>query len=183
VQAEDYQDSIKPGLVAMLPRLKRFADLLAGSKLAGIALLRRALKRMLAEQHRYQRSMPLDRFAFAELYRQWFEELAAEGGAAREVEDAAQTFAGLFPRKEGQDFDPLMAAYLHSLPPQHRATLLLVYGEGFDDIDAGRVLDVAPETIDLRLVRLSASLADCLSGRGQTRARANLARLYAEEAA
>ena len=46
------------------------------------------------------------------------------------------------------------------LPPQQRLTLLLVYAERFDYIDAGRVLDVPSETIGARLVRISASLAD-----------------------
>ena len=43
MQAEDFQDSIRPGLVAMLPRLKRFSDLLVGERREGTALLGRAL--------------------------------------------------------------------------------------------------------------------------------------------
>ena len=51
----------------MLPRLKRFADVLVGEKREGKALLRRALQLMLTEHHRYQRGTPLDRFAFTEI--------------------------------------------------------------------------------------------------------------------
>ena len=47
----------------MLPRLKRFADVLVGEKRDGKALLRQAIQRMLADHHRYQRGTPLDRFA------------------------------------------------------------------------------------------------------------------------
>ena len=165
MQAEDYQDTIKPGLVALLPRLKRFADLLAGGKTAGTALLGRALKRMLAGQHRYQRNTAIDRFAFAEIYRQWLHE-HGDGGEASYAETDKADFAQLFPAKDEEEFDPFTVSFLYSLPPQHRLMLLLVYGEGFDDIDVGRVLDAAPEAISAWLVRISASLADCMSGRG-----------------
>jgi DNA-directed RNA polymerase specialized sigma24 family protein len=180
VQAEDYQDTIKPGLVALLPRLKRFADLLAGEKTAGTALLGRALKRMLAGQHRYQRSTAIDRFAFAEIYRQWLDE-GGDDGAASCAEIDKASFAQLFHAKDADEFDPFTVSLLYSLPPQHRLMLLLVYGEGFDDIDVGRVLDIAPEAISARLVRISASLADCLSRRGAARTNA-LDRHYAAEA-
>jgi DNA-directed RNA polymerase specialized sigma24 family protein len=49
-------------------------------------------------------------------------------------------------------------------------TLLLVYGERFDHIDASRVLDVPSETIATRLVRISAGLADRLSARADVTA-------------
>ena len=45
VQAELNRDSIRHGLVAMLPRLKRFADVLVGDRHEGRALLGRALGR------------------------------------------------------------------------------------------------------------------------------------------
>ena len=59
--------------------------------------------------------------------------------------------------EQGAAFDAFTTGFLRSLPPQQRLTLLLVYGERFDYIDAGRVLDVPSETIGTRLVRISAS--------------------------
>jgi len=50
------------------------------------------------------------------------------------------SFALLFDREQGDAFDAFTASFLRSLPPQQRLTLLLVYGERFDTIDAGRVL-------------------------------------------
>ncbi len=75
MQAEELYGSIRAGLIAMLPRLKRFADLLTGERRAGAALLGRALKHMLAEEHRYQRGTALDLWAFGEIYQQWLKEL------------------------------------------------------------------------------------------------------------
>jgi RNA polymerase sigma-70 factor (ECF subfamily) len=160
VQAEDFHDSVRPGLVAMLPRLKRFADLLAGNAAQGTDLLRRALLRMLTEQHLYQRGTALDRFAFTEIYREWLKELREHPHPiALDEEDA--DFARLF--GETAESDPEIVAFLRVLSPPQRLTLLLVYGERFDHIDAARVLDAAPDTVAARLVRITASLADHLA--------------------
>lgn len=175
MQAEEFHDSIRPGLIAMLPRLKRFADLLVGERAHGTALLGRALNRMLIEQHRYQRGTALDRWAFAEIYRQWLNELKDHADPMSHAKTDDASFALLFGQEQG---DAFTVSFLRSLPPQQRLTLLLVYGERFDYIDAGRVLDVPSETIGARLVRISASLADRLSANEQTPAIATVATLY-----
>jgi DNA-directed RNA polymerase specialized sigma24 family protein len=180
VQAEDFQDSVRPGLVAMLPRLKRFTDLLAGEKRAGTALLGRALQRMLAEQHRYQRGTPLDRWAFAEIYRLWLIELRDRADPVGQAKTDDASFAQLFRNGDSDELESFTASFLRNLPPQQRLTLLLVYGERFDHIDAGRVLDVPSETVGTRLVRISAGLADRLSAHGEAPASASIEALYPE---
>ena len=178
MQAEEFHDSIRPGLIAMLPRLKRFADLLIGERRQGTALLGRALNRMLIEQHRYQRGTALDRWAFAEIYRQWLAELKDHADPVGQAKTDDASFAALFGQDHGKEFDAFTAGFLRSLPPQQRLTLLLVYGERFDTIDAGRVLDVPSETIGTRLVRITASLADRLSANEHAPASASVASLY-----
>jgi DNA-directed RNA polymerase specialized sigma24 family protein len=180
VQAEEFHDSIRPGLIAMLPRLKRFADLLVGERRQGTALLGRALNRMLIEQHRYQRGTALDRWAFAEIYRQWLAELKDHADPMGQAKTDDASFAALFGQDHGKEFDAFTAGFLRNLPPQQRLTLLLVYGERFDTIDAGRVLDVPSETIGTRLVRITASLADRLSVNEPAPASAAVATLYPE---
>lgn len=164
--------------MAMLPRLKRFADVLVGARKEGTALLSRALARMLLEQHRYQRGTVLEVWAFAEIYRHWLSELCAHEnpmGQAR-IDDAS--FERLFPRGDDDYYDAPVGTYLCSLPPQQRLTLLLVYGEGFDHADTGRVLDVSAEVIAARLLRSSAILADRLSPRAQVAQTATVETLY-----
>ena len=75
----------------------------------------------------------------------------------------------------------LTANFLGQFPPQQRSTLLLVYGEGFDYEDAARVLDSNAGTIEARLIRASASLADRLGAgsRAQTEESAVIETLYA----
>jgi RNA polymerase sigma-70 factor (ECF subfamily) len=146
----------------MLPRLKRFADVLTGEKKEGKALLRRALFRMLNEHHRYQRGTSFDRWAFAEIYAQWLDELRDHAEPLRQGKTSQENFARLFHKDGEEAFDDLTANFLAELPPQQRSTLLLVYGEGFDHEDAARVLDATAGAIEARLIRVSASLADRL---------------------
>src|SRR5262249_41081545 len=159
--AEEFHHSIRPGLVIMLPRLMRFADVIVGARDEGTALLRRALQRMLAEEHRYTRSVALDVWAFGEIYRHWLAELRDHINPMGHANIEDESFAGLL-GEEGEEIDLLPASFIGNLPPQQRLTLLLVYGERLDHADAGRVLDVSPETIAVRLVRITAAFADRL---------------------
>jgi DNA-directed RNA polymerase specialized sigma24 family protein len=145
----------------MLPRLMRFANLLVGARDEGKALLQRALHRMLAEEHRYSRGVALDVWAFGEIYRHWLDELHEHVNPMAQARVEDQGFARLF-GEEGEEIDTITASFIGDLPPQQRLTLLLVYGEKLDHADAGRVLDVPPETIAVRLVRITAGFADCL---------------------
>lgn len=180
MQAEDFHDSVRPGLVAMLPRLKRFADVLVGARDEGTGLLRHTLQIMLAEQHRYQRGTALDVWAFGEVYRRWLHELRAHANPVAQAKIDDARFGELFYREGDGYFDAPVIAFLGALPPPQRLTLLLVYGEGFDHEDAARILDVAPETVAARLVRISAALADRLSARQPAQAAAIVETLYPE---
>jgi RNA polymerase sigma-70 factor (ECF subfamily) len=180
VQAEFDRDSIRYGLVAMLPRLKRFADVLVGDRHEGRALLGRALGRMLAEQHRYQRGTALDRWAFAEIYRLWMRELREETVPLPRARGIDMGFEQLF-HSEGESLDDVTVGYLANLPPQQRSTLLLVYGEGFDHEDAGRVLDATPEAIAARMIRASANFADRLGSDAPLPVSATIERLYPQD--
>ena len=165
MQAEDFYDSIRSGLIAMLPRLMRFANVLAGDRRNGAALLGRALRRMLSEEHHYQRGSALDCWAFGEIYRLWLDELRDHADPAAHTASDEASFAALFRHTSGDRLDVFTTSFLRNLPPPQRLTLLLVYGERFDYVDAGRVLDVTADTIATRLVRISANLAERLSAR------------------
>jgi len=180
VQATDHYDSVRPGLVAMLPRLKRFADVLAADRAAGRSLLARALQYMLAQQYLYQRGTALDVWAYSELYRQWRHELSSQSEPIAQARVDDKRFGALFHIDEDNYLDAPVIAFLGGLPPQQRLTLLLVYGDGFEHEDAARILDVTPETIAARLVRMSAALTDRLSARPPAQAAAIVETLYPE---
>jgi len=180
VQAEDFHDSIRPGLIAMLPRLKRFADVLVGARDEGKGLLGRALQAMLAEQHRYQRGTALDVWAFGEIYRHWLQELRDHAEPMQQAKIDEARFGELFYPEVDDYFDSPVVTFLGHLPAQQRLTLLLVYGEGLDHEVAAHVLDVPPDTIAARLIRISGSLADRLSERPPAPAAAIVETLYPE---
>jgi DNA-directed RNA polymerase specialized sigma24 family protein len=163
VRSKIYDESVRHALIAMLPRLKRFADVLVGEKREGKALLRRALLRILSDQHRDQLGTWFDRWAFAEIYRVWLGDLRHQANPLHQAKSSETDFELLFAQEQGAEFDALIANFLGRLPPQQRATLLLVYGEGFDYEDAACVLDANPDTIRSRLIRATANLADRLS--------------------
>jgi RNA polymerase sigma-70 factor (ECF subfamily) len=165
VQSEPREGSVRDGLIAILPRLKRFAEVLIGERDEGVALLSRALQLMLDEHHRYQRGTPLDRWAFGEIYRLWLQELRSHANPMRRSTRVDQSFALLaddLADDEDERPDPLTLSFIANLPPQQRGTLLLIYGEGFSHEDASEVLDCSIDTIEARLVRASAGLADQL---------------------
>jgi DNA-directed RNA polymerase specialized sigma24 family protein len=175
IEAGQNHDSFRQGLVILLPRLKRFADVLIGGKQDGTALLGRALKRMLAEQYRYQRGTPLDRWAFAEIYRLWLQELRDQAEPMRQAKVDSDFESLLYP---DEITDDVTAGFLGQLPPQQRSALLLVYGEGFDYEDAGRVLECSVDAIASRLIRASANLADRLGEGWETASSATVETLY-----
>ncbi|MGD9501840.1 MAG: hypothetical protein AB7V40_05065 [Methyloceanibacter sp.] len=167
MQAEDFYESIRTGLISMLPRLMRFAGLVAGDRRAGKKLLGRALRRMLAEEHRYPRGTALDVWAFGEVYRLWLEERRHPAAPASEPRPSDARFAALFRNARGHPFDAVAAGFLKSLPPPQRLTLLLVLAERFDPSEAGRVLDVSAETVSARLVRIAGAFAEHLGARAE----------------
>jgi DNA-directed RNA polymerase specialized sigma24 family protein len=163
VRSKIHDKSVRHELIAMLPRLKRFADVLVGEKKESGSLLRRALLRMLSDQHRDRLGSLFDRWVFAEIYRVWLGDLRHQRDSLHKATSSEMDFELLFAQERGAEFDALTANFLGQLPPQQRGALLLVYGEGFDYEDVARVLDSNPDTIRSRLIRATTSLADRLS--------------------
>ena len=159
MQAEEFHDSIRPSLVAMLPRLKRFADLLVGARKEGTALLRRALRS--CSPRSTVINAPRRSIVGHSPRSTGFGSASCaihadpRGDRPNPTMQALRTSSAT---RTARGSIRLTTSFLRGLPPQQRLTLLLVYAERFDHIDAGRVLDVSAETIGTRLVRISATL-------------------------
>ncbi|MFD0987653.1 sigma factor-like helix-turn-helix DNA-binding protein [Methyloligella solikamskensis] len=147
-------------MITILPRLKRFAEVLIGEQGEGTALLGRSLRDMLDHAHTYQRGTPLDRWAFGEIYRLWLKELRGHANPMRRGSQPDREFQALITEDDGALPDPMTVSFIANLPPQQRVTLLLIYGEGFSYEDASVILDCALESIETRLIRASAGLAN-----------------------
>lgn len=173
VQARINEDSIRSRLISLLPRLRRFASVLAGDRSGGDALLRASCTKMLDEAHRYQRGTPFSRWAFGEIHAVWLEGLRAHRQPIAETRADELLFRARADEDGGGEEAARIAAFLANLPPQQRSAVLLVYGEGFSYEDAARVLDAPTETIAARVGRALAALIDSvgpLDGRGRTEA-------------
>jgi DNA-directed RNA polymerase specialized sigma24 family protein len=121
-QTSAHRDTVRHELVRMLPRLKRFADVLVGEKTEGKALLRRALFRMLDGHHRYQRGTLFDRWAFSEVYALWLGELRDHAAPLRQAKTSEDDFAMLFPQGGGgEQFDAVTANFPGSCRPSSGA--------------------------------------------------------------
>lgn len=153
-------ESVREELIAMLPRLRRFAAVLVCARPQRDILLRDACLRMMDEQHRYPLGTPFDCWAFAEIYRLWLERLRSGSQSPAHGPGGEAGFA--YPGSEpefGLD-DAETTIFLASLTPQQRCALLLVHGEGFSYEESAKVLDTSVQTIVARVTRASMQLAD-----------------------
>lgn len=161
VQRENGTESTRLKLISLLPRLRRFAAVLAGDRAGCDALLRAACERMVSDQRNHQPGTPFDRWAFAQLHALWLAGLREQTDPmtrARGDEDLFQAaFAGA---DAGAAEIAETAAALTRLPPQQRSAALLIYGEGFSYEEAATILDVPPHMVVERTARALAALID-----------------------
>ena len=161
VQRQRVGESIRHRLISLLPRLRRFATVLAGNGEARDALLRAACQRMLDEEHRYQRGLALDIWALSQLHSLWLGSLREHVEPMMQGRGDESLFRIAFRSAEGtEDEMAETAAVLATLPPQQRAALLLIDGEGFSYEEAARILDTPRETVVERVARALAALIE-----------------------
>lgn len=153
--------SIRSKLILLLPRLRRFAAVLAGEAAKRDALLRAGCKAMLDQHYQYQPGTPFDRWAFSQIYAAWLKRLREHSEPLAE----SQADEGLFlPQTPGVQSDSDFASFFAGLPPQQRGVMLLVYGERFSYADAAKVVDAPTDTIARRAGRSLANYAEHLNG-------------------
>jgi RNA polymerase sigma-70 factor (ECF subfamily) len=145
---------VRDGLIALLPRLRRFATALCGDAEARDRLLRRACVEMIDGSHRELRDAPFDRWAFGEVYRVWLR--------GRSEEQAPGAASNIVSSDPGQGPAGPMS-FIRALPAQHRATLLLVLGERFSFEDAAIALQTPEDVLAARIGRCVIALADAAS--------------------
>lgn len=147
-------------LIAVLPRLRRFARGLAGSAVEADDLVQAACERALARRHQFQEGTRFDSWMFRIVQTIWIDQIRA-----REVrkEDGE-----LIDGRHGSD-EPVRRAEarlaldevrraVQRLPPDQRAALLLVTVEGLSYREAATVAGVPIGTIMSRLARARAAL-------------------------
>jgi RNA polymerase sigma-70 factor (ECF subfamily) len=147
-------------LIAVLPRLRRFARGLTGSTADADDLVQAACERALARQHQFQEGTRFDSWMFRIVQTIWIDQMRARGVRREEGELAEEHLGSDEPvrRVEARLALAEIRRAVDRLPPDQRAALLLVTVEGLSYREAAEVVQVPVGTIMSRLARARMAL-------------------------
>lgn len=159
--------ALRAQLVALLPRLRRFAYALAGQREAGEDLLQASVERALSKAESFDDSRRLDSWMFKIMQNLWIDARRVRARAA-EVDVAGLEIAGEDGRVTAEANDELRAVReaFETLPSEQRAVMTLIVLEGYSYAAAAETLGVPIGTVMSRLSRARASLAGSLQQGG-----------------
>lgn len=163
-------DEFQTELVALLPRLRRFARAVCRSDADAQDLVQATVERALAKRGGYRPGTRLDSWAFTIMRRihidegrsrtRWSRVVEPEDATTPQVADARQP-------DEGLRADALaLREAVRRLPEDQRLAVALVLVDGLSYAEAARVLGVPAGTLTSRLVRGRQSLLQTLTEQG-----------------
>ena len=159
-------------LIAVLPRLRRFARGLTGSAVEADDLVQAACERALARRHQFQEGTRFDSWMFRIVQTIWIDQVRSRD-VRKEDGDFAQDRLGSdepVRRVEARLALDEVRRALDCLPPDQRTALLLVTVEGLSYKEAAETVQVPVGTIMSRLARARIALQVHLeAGRGRRR--------------
>ena len=160
-------DTVRRGIVALLPRLRRFALSLTGNRSDADDLVQDAVERALRNLDRWQEGTRLDSWMFRLTQNLWIDTVRARGvrtaQALDTVEAAAVAVDGARIAETQLTFADTNAA-LSKLPDEQRVAVALVLVDGMSYRDAAETLGIPIGTLTSRLFRARAALAAALVG-------------------
>ena len=147
-------------LIAVLPRLRRFARGLAGSAAEADDLVQAACERALARAHQFQEGTRFDSWMFRIVQTIWIDQLRARDVRKEESEAAEERLGSDAPVRGAEARIALgeVRRAVERLPAEQRATLMLVTVEGLSYKEAAEVAGVPVGTIMSRLARARIAL-------------------------
>lgn len=159
-------------LVALLPRLRRYARGLTGSATEADDLVQAGCERALVRSHQFQEGTRLDSWMFRIMQTIWIDQIRSRKVRKEdpEIEDDRLGTDEPVRRAEARlSLEEVRRAVSH-LPEEQRSALMLVTVEGLSYKEAAEVCKVPIGTIMSRLARARTSLQDQLeSGAGRWR--------------
>jgi RNA polymerase sigma-70 factor (ECF subfamily) len=147
-------------LIAVLPRLRRFARGLAGSVADADDLVQAACERALARQHQFQEGTRFDSWMFRIVQTIWIDQVRSRDVRKEDGDIAEDRLGSDEPvrRVEARLALDEVRRALDRLPSDQRAALLLVTVEGLSYKEAAEVARVPVGTIMSRLSRARIAL-------------------------
>jgi len=153
-------DQFADQLIAVLPRLRRFARGLSRSVTDADDLVQAACERALARRHQFQEGTRFDSWMFRIVQTIWIDQVRARD-VRKENGDVAEERLGSdepVRRVEARLALDEVRRAIHRLSPDQRTALLLVTVEGLSYKEAAEVLQVPVGTIMSRLARARLAL-------------------------
>lgn len=145
--------TVRDGLVALLPRLRRFARAIAGNVHDADDLVQVALERALARAQQWRPEQRLEGWVFGIVRNAWIDEQRArQRGRRLFVADADVEAVGATPM-DGQIAMLSVQSAMTRLPEEQRMAIALVLVEGLSYREAADVLEVPIGTLTSRLAR------------------------------
>jgi RNA polymerase sigma-70 factor (ECF subfamily) len=149
-------EDIRQELIALMPRLRRFAYALAGDPQRGDDLVQEAFARAFAHLGQYQPGTRLDSWMYRIVRNVWFNQERAARVRGTVVDlDHAPDIVG----EDGRDvvetrltLDQVLRA-LAKIPRDQRELIVLICVEGLSFKDAAAILDIPLGTATSRLAR------------------------------
>lgn len=147
-------------LVALLPRLRRFARGLSGSADRADDLVQAACERALARMEQWTPGTRLDSWMYRIVRTIWIDELRARAvrDRAHEREDLSEQVVDGERNMEAKLTMEAVRGAVDLLPPEQRETLMLIAVEGVSYKEAADIMDIPIGTVMSRLARARAGL-------------------------
>ncbi|HEY3911793.1 MAG TPA: RNA polymerase sigma factor [Stellaceae bacterium] len=158
-------------LIAVLPRLRRFARGLTGSAVEADDLVQAACERALARRHQFQEGTRFDSWMFRIVQTIWIDQIRARQVRKEDGDIAEERFGSDEPvrRVEARLALSEVRRAVERLPPDQRAVLVLVTVDGLSYKEAAEVVQVPVGTIMSRLARARIALQLQLEAGGAVR--------------
>lgn len=162
-------DEVRSNLVAHLPRLRRFAWGLAGSRDEGDDLVQSACEKALARSHQFAPGSRLDSWLFRIVQTTWVDRLRQRRTRRTDADDEALAAVADGRGHAGEARLALgtVERAIAALPEEQRGVLLLVSIDGASYREAAEILDIPIGTVMSRLARARLALGLALDGQEQ----------------
>lgn len=155
-------------LIAVLPRLRRFARGLTGNAAEADDLVQAACERALARAHQFQEGTRFDSWMFRIVQTIWIDQLRSRDTRKEEREEEGVHIGTDEPVRRAEARLELreVRSALQLLPPEQRTALLLVTVDGLSYKEAAEIAEVPVGTIMSRLARARLALQAKLEAGG-----------------
>lgn len=161
-QLTQHAKNVRDGLPALYPRLWRYCVSLSGNRDTANDLVQAAMLKAIEKADQFQEGTHLDRWVFRIAQRTWLNDLRANavrrGGGLVPVEEF--DLAEDRPDSETNILASEVLSLVMALPEAQRATVVLVYVEGFSYKEAAGILEIPIGTVMSRLAAARQKIAE-----------------------